>query len=164
MNSFNEALGNFTTEMAGGGAIRHLADLGYSVSEIKSRLAYPISTEKIGNIVWNHYIETGVISLSKPESQSYTERVSYIRENGKYGRSSLKRVVERIEISDKKYIECNFGLFRYKDKKAYELWLDTLQPKDKEYIENLPWPLTKVYHVEDERIRRIQSSCTFNKS
>ena len=47
---FNEALGNFITDFAGGGAVRHLADSGLSVSEIVSRLDYPLPKEKVASI------------------------------------------------------------------------------------------------------------------
>ena len=44
---FREALSGFTFEAAGGGAIRHLADLGCTVDEIETQLLYPISHNKV---------------------------------------------------------------------------------------------------------------------
>ena len=43
----------------------------------------------------------------------------------------------------------------YKDKAGFEKKLEILSPKDREYILGLPWPLTTVYHVADERMIRI---------
>ena len=34
MKEFNKALSNFINDAAAGGAVRHLADLGYSISQI----------------------------------------------------------------------------------------------------------------------------------
>ena len=38
---FKNALSNFMFEAASGGAIRHLADLGYTVKQISKKLEFP---------------------------------------------------------------------------------------------------------------------------
>lgn len=55
---FNEALSNFTQDVAYGGAIRHLVDRGYTVDKIINEFHYPISRESIEKIV-NRYKEKG---------------------------------------------------------------------------------------------------------
>ena len=55
--NFNEALGNMVHDVAAGGAIRHLADLGYSISMIKAELAWPTSEEKIAKTIFDYYVE-----------------------------------------------------------------------------------------------------------
>ena len=44
---FRKALENFSFEMACGGAIRRLHDLGMTPEQIHDRLDYPVSIEKI---------------------------------------------------------------------------------------------------------------------
>ncbi|MDE6204270.1 MAG: hypothetical protein K2O16_08270 [Lachnospiraceae bacterium] len=55
---FNEALQNFVQDFAYGGAIRHLADLGYDTDRIVKEYHYPLSREAIDKIVKNH-LENG---------------------------------------------------------------------------------------------------------
>ena len=65
--AFNKALDNFTFEMAGRGAVRHLFDIGMSVSEIHDELLYPVPEEKIREEVWTYLLEKGVILLEEPD-------------------------------------------------------------------------------------------------
>ena len=44
---FREALADFVQETAYGGAVRHLADRGYTVAQIMERLEYPAPCEKV---------------------------------------------------------------------------------------------------------------------
>lgn len=48
---FNEALSNFTTDFAYGGAIRHLVNRGYTVDMIIKEFHYPLKREVIEKIV-----------------------------------------------------------------------------------------------------------------
>lgn len=48
---FKEALGNFTKDFAYGGAIRHLAQRGYTVDMIINEFHYPVSREYIEKCV-----------------------------------------------------------------------------------------------------------------
>lgn len=151
---FAEALSNFTHDMASGGAIRHLADKGYTVDEIAERLDFPTPVEKIREMVWKHYLNTGVIQLEDP-TQAKAEKVTYVKEYNSYGKASFRRVVESCEKTERRYIACDFGKRRYQDTIKFEQLLDRLDPRDKAYIMGLPWPLQTVYHVADERMERI---------
>ncbi|QFJ55117.1 hypothetical protein [Pseudobutyrivibrio xylanivorans] len=153
---FNEALGNFITDFAGGGAVRHLADSGLSVSEIVSRLDYPLPKEKVASMVWEHYVNTGVICLSEPKST--VEKISYVKEQDSFGKTSMRRVVEIIDISDVKYVKLDFGKRIYQNKAEFEKSLAELSARDRDYILDMPWPLTDVYHILDERMKRIKRS------
>lgn len=53
---FNDALNNFTTDFAYGGAIRHLVDKGYTVDMIIKEFHYPLKRENIEKIV-NDYLD-----------------------------------------------------------------------------------------------------------
>ena len=156
---FNEALSNFTQDFSYGAAVRHLADLGYTVSEISKQLTYPATKEQIGTIVFKHYINTGIILLDPPSESSGggAEQISYIKEEDSFGRTSFRRIVKKIEIPDLKYIPCRFGIDKYKNESEFLKSLNVLDIKDRDYILGLPWPVKTVYHIENERMRRIDS-------
>ena len=154
MKEFNKALGNFINDTAAGGAVRHLADLGYSISQIAQELDYPISKEKIAKIMWEHYVNTGKISLEEPEPVH--QKASFVKEQDEFGRISFRRVTETVDNSQKKFELCDFGKELYKESEDFMVWLNKLEPSDKEYIQLMPWPLTPVYHELDERMTRIK--------
>ena len=106
---FDKALSNFVFDFASGGAIRHLADLGYTVTEIVGRLDFPTPKERVAEAVWKHYINIGKIRLDKSLNSGVIEKISYVKEQGKYGRTSMRRVVEKVEAPMKSYIACDFG-------------------------------------------------------
>ena len=58
---FKKALANFTNDFASGGAIRHLADNGFTVKEIHARLDFPTPMSKVAETVWNHFLDKGII-------------------------------------------------------------------------------------------------------
>ena len=155
MKEFNKALGNFINDSAAGGAVRHLADLGYSISEIEGELNYPVSKEKIAYFMWAHYLNIGKISLEEPKQVH--EKTSFVKEQDEYGRVSFRRVVEEVDNSDKEYVQCEFGKEIYKGTEEFKAFLEKLQPGDREYVQLMPWPLTPVYHELDERMKRIVS-------
>lgn len=88
---FHNALGNFTFEVASGGAIRHLTDLGYTVKQIYERLDFPTPMERIQSQVWERLLETGVILTDEPGSIR-RETADYVREYDRYGKASFRRV------------------------------------------------------------------------
>lgn len=89
---FKIALSDFTFEVACGGAIRHMADLGYTVSQIKQQLAFPASLEKVQKTVWKHMLDTGTLCLEEPGKKETPEKFDYIREYDQYGKASFRRV------------------------------------------------------------------------
>ncbi len=153
MKEFNKALSNFINDAASGGAVRHLADLGYSISDIAAKIDFPLSKENITKIMWDHFINTGKISLTEP-AQTH-EKVSFVKEQDAYGRISFRKVVEHIDTSDKKYVKCDFGKKLYQNTNEFNKWIDSLRDDDREYIRLMPWPLEDVYHELDERMIRI---------
>lgn len=89
---FQKALADFTQEAASGGAIRHLADLGYTVEEIQGELAFPTPISRIRRVVWEHLLDTGVVLREVPGTGVVQEKVAYVREYDQYGRPSFRRV------------------------------------------------------------------------
>ena len=80
--------------------------------------------------------------------------MTYEKVQDRLGRTSFKQVVtEDTEL--KEYVEIDFGKRIYQNKNAFEKSLEALSPEDRQYILDLPWPLTNVWHVKNERIERI---------
>ncbi|MBR4580051.1 MAG: hypothetical protein IKO32_02335 [Lachnospiraceae bacterium] len=170
---FKQALSDFTLDFASGGAIRAMADKGYTVRQIKERLDFPIPLEKVKEIVWKHYVDNGVILLKEPgnisnrntadgetaeKDISEKHRVTYEKVQDRYGRTSFKQVIVKEDATDlapKEYVACDFGKKIYQDRRAFEKSLGVLKEEDREYIMDLPWPLTTVWHVKNERMERI---------
>lgn len=92
---FKEAISNFTYEAACGGAIRHLADLGYTVKQIMEQLSFPVPYERVQKTVWEHFLESGILLLEEPGKGKVQEKADYVREYDKYGKASFRRVVNQ---------------------------------------------------------------------
>lgn len=90
---FKNAMSNFTFEVASGGAIRHLSDLGYTVSQIMKQLSFPTPYERVQKTVWEHLLDTRTVLLEEPGSKSKREKAAYVRDYDKYGKPSFRRVV-----------------------------------------------------------------------
>lgn len=90
---FKKALSDFAFDMASGGAIRHMADQGYSVKQIMERLDFPTSYEKVQRTVWEHLQHTGVLLLEEPGNGKSFENTAFVKEYDKYGKPSFRRVI-----------------------------------------------------------------------
>lgn len=171
---FEQALANFTFETACGGAIRHLADNGYTVKQISEKIDYPASCEQIQTAVFEHFCDSGVLLLKEPEYDAVGEKPEFIREYDSYGKASFRKAVPapgkiRKKINWKEssmnfgsaelfsrfleqkilengvenaYLSCDFGLWPG-EKLASLPFLDSRQ---KDYIQGIPWPPSRIYH------------------
>ena len=182
---FQNALYNFTYEVASGGAIRHLTDMGYTVKQISERLDFPTPFERVQREVWERLLETEVILVEEPGS-SNREKVNYVREYDKYGRASFRRVVETspelsmvhwrdLEVcggekgtirsllekniaangETHSYAACEFGLLARREPQRFQELLQALDERQREYVTGLPWEAKKVYHKLDSRMLEI---------
>lgn len=154
---FQKALSDFVYDMASGGAICHLADLGYTVRQIQEKLDFPTPYERIQKTVWKHLMDTGVIFPEGAEQGKTREKVDYVREYDSYGRASFRRVTvqEAASKPSESCLLCCFGLLKYKDPERYKEVLGALEPEQAEYIEGLPWGLERVFHRPDRRMLGI---------
>ena len=64
-----------------------------------------------------------------------------------------KKLAENGE--DCSYVTCDFGLLAYKEPNSFELLLQLLGPKQREYVEGLPWKAQRAYHRLDARMVEI---------
>lgn len=87
---FKSALSDFTYEAASGGAIRHLADLGYTVKQITEKLTYPTPYERVRKTVWQHLIDSGVVLTQEPGSGKQRGSAAYTVVHDKYGKASFQ--------------------------------------------------------------------------
>ena len=88
---FHAALANFMFDTASSGAIRHLADRGYTVEQIRKHLDFPTPYDRIQKTVWEHFLHTNVLRLEEPGTAGIQETYEYITEYDQYGRKSFRR-------------------------------------------------------------------------
>lgn len=89
---FEKALSNFTYEAASGGAIRHLFDRGFTVSQIVEMLEFPTPLDRVQKTVWEHMVQSGVVLLEEPGTDQIQEKISYVVEFDQYGKRSFRQV------------------------------------------------------------------------
>lgn len=92
-NYFRDALHNFIFEEAGGGAIRHLADRGYTARQIADTLSFPMSYEAVREAYTKYLLENHILLKERPDKCRKQEKVEYVREYDKYGKPSFRKVV-----------------------------------------------------------------------
>lgn len=151
---FNEALSDFTHDVASGRAIRHLADLGYTTQQIMERLDYPTPRPRVEQTVYRHYKETGVIldQLPYPEQEM---QLCVLK------RASLRKLYRelrcRIESNgaENSFVSCPFGTI-YRDRETrLQKMLAPLTGRERDYILGIPWEMQVVYHQLTGRMLEI---------
>ncbi len=157
-DDFRKALSDFSFDVASGGAIRHLTDLGLTVKQIQERLDFPTPYERIQKAVWERLVDTGVILLEEPGRERTREKARYVREYDSYGKVSFRRVVEQEpeEETNVSFLTCEFGAVRQGDPEKFRKILAVLEKRQAEYLDGLPWERRKVWHRADERMLEIQ--------
>ena len=76
---FEQALGNFTADVAYVKAVRHLYDLGMDIQEIKKECLYPVTEEKIEKVIEDY----------EKEKNSAAPKSEFVQVTDKYGRKSF---------------------------------------------------------------------------
>lgn len=181
---FRQVLSNFTFEMASGGAIRHLADHGYTVEEISRKLDFPTPRERIQDIVWKHFLDRGILLLDEPGTGKKRETYDFVAEYDSWGRKSFRKVTvqdfggetipwNEIDFCEEKdgeffsyllkgcregktaYVACDFGLRSRREPERLLQALEVLERPEREYVLGLPWERRLVYHRLDMRMCRI---------
>lgn len=171
---FEQALANFTFETACGGAVRHLADNGYTVRQILEKLDYPASWEQVQNTVFEHFCGKGILLLNEPEYDGVEEKPEFVLEYDSYGKASFRKAAapsgkarKKIEWKESSLPAGSGELFgQFLAKKLAEngaenaylscdfgLWprdkldsLPYLDSRQKDYIRGIPWPQARMYH------------------
>ncbi|MCR4787977.1 MAG: hypothetical protein K5888_05265 [Lachnospiraceae bacterium] len=149
---FKKALGNMTREVAYKASVRHLTDNEYSLDQIMETLSYPVSREEVQKTMYEHMLESGIICEKLPDEDAVKEKISYVLEEGAYGKKSYRRVTEPGTAEKHEYVPCDFGTL---NEAGWDKLKDKLDKKDIEYISGIPWPKKTVYHRMTERFKGI---------
>lgn len=88
---FQTALSSFATDVACGGAIRHLTDIGYTLEQIVARLDYPTPRSKARRIMMEHLYERRVLLLQEPSPAVFAQQTQFIEEQDVYGRRTFRK-------------------------------------------------------------------------
>lgn len=97
---FHAALANFMFDTASGGAIRHLADRGYTVEQIMKHLDFSTPYDQVQKTVWEHFLHTNILRLHEPGTAGVQETYEYVTEYDQYGRKSFRRVALMSEYEE----------------------------------------------------------------
>lgn len=159
---FGQALSDFTFDVACGGAIRHLAGLGYTAKEIYERLSFPVSYERVRQAYTKYLLDEGILLRHKPDPCGERQTYTYVQEEGKYGKKSFRRVEKEPkpeEPEKREYVACDFVGILAQDKHAVR----KLSAKQREYIEGICWEKQTMYHLKNERISSIIKALSVNE-
>lgn len=157
---FEEALSDFTHDVASGGAIRHLVDLGYSTDQIIKKLDFPTPRARVEKTVYRYMTESGIILEALPVQETGL-KVAYLP--GKNWPEKKRRTAiclflrEAIEANGEEdsYVSCPFGTwYRDRERRMREA-VSCLTGREKEYILGIPWPMKTVYHRLNGRMAEI---------
>ena len=91
-NYFQNALSGFTTEVACGGAVRHLTDIGYTLDQMVDRLDYPAPRAKVQRIMMAYLYESRVLLREEPSEELFAPQAQFVQEQDAYGRRSMRKV------------------------------------------------------------------------
>lgn len=92
-NYFRSALSSFVTDAACGGAVRHLADIGYTLDQIVERLDYPAPREKVQRIMMAYLYESRVLLRKEPSEELFAVREQFVQEQDVFGRRSMRKII-----------------------------------------------------------------------
>lgn len=151
---FNQALSDFMFEVASGGSIRHLVDLGYSVDQIMGRLAFPTPRERVENAVYRYMTETGVLLEKLPVERESLRKVTLeAAQLDQISAGFLRLIAQNGEESA--YLRCPFGYLQKNDPKGLEDSLSCLNSREREYVRGIRWQRNDMYHRLNARMREI---------
>lgn len=167
-NYFNEALHNFTSDYAYRGQVRHLYSLGFSTSQIKDKLDFPVPYETVKNYLWDYLLNSKQVVFSKEEIIPEYSAPKYVLEYDSYGRKSFRLEGESSHSSPNytnaafpenvRDIPELFSCFVKLDGKAVSSYKELLSPSLWDYLDGFPWPRRDVYFRINEKMADIIAS------
>ncbi len=175
--TFQTALSNFAADAAYGGAIRHLTDIGYTLDQIVDRLDYPAPKAKVQKIMMEHLYESKVLLRGEPSEELFTTSGVYVQEQDAFGRRSIRKIQEKevekpqktvwkdicyaSERSEKLTVVLHRKCEQNGEEYSYISYrfgsLESLNNRQRAYLEGLQLDETVVYHRLDQRMREIIS-------
>lgn len=154
---FQQALSDFTSQIAYGDAVKRLADEGYSTKQILEMIDYPAPESKVEKMVFERLCETGVILLELPQtrgfldiSAKYSTKISQnkLRKDKFLSQLNKKCLENGVENS---YIMLEFN---FDDKDTQDM-LSKLDNRQQDYIRGIFGSHKKIYHRINFTIREI---------
>lgn len=151
---FEEALSDFMFDVAAGGAIRHLADSGYSAEQIRRKLDYPVPLARIEKAVCRHMTETGILLAELPVSEKDMQiQLLQGAEKGRLSDILNRQLAENGEKNS--YMECPFGKWKKDEGEKLSRILDCLNGREQEYLLGIRFEKNVMYHRLNGRMREI---------
>lgn len=91
---FKEALKEFTYDVASGGAIEHLANLGYTPSQIHGMLDFPTPLERVKETYYKWCVKNKIIVEDESEFSRGLSKSHFVTEYDEYGHKSFRKVIQ----------------------------------------------------------------------
>jgi len=151
---FEQALSDFTHDMASGGAIRHLVDAGFSVNQIMERLDFPTPRERVEKTVYRYMTESGILLLNPPVGEAAMKVHLYKMEKRKDIRQMLLEYIHA-NGEENSYMCCPFGGLIKQDSELLKAVLNGLTSRERDYILGIPWREDVMYHRLNGRMLEI---------
>lgn len=161
-NVFQSALSNFATDVACGGAIRHLTDIGYTLDQIVERLDYPASREKAQRIMMEHLYQSRVLLREEPSETLFEEQTQFVEEQDAFGRRTLRKIKIDQKGQNKVTNATDLTMLSHREETARTqafLWKESI------YDPGRDGKLTELLHRKCEKYGETYSyiSCPFGK-
>lgn len=162
-NVFQSALSNFATDVACGGAIRHLTDIGYTLDQIVERLDYPASREKAQRIMMEHLYQSRVLLREEPSEALFEEQTQFVEEQNAFGRRTLRKIKIDQKSQNKVTNATDLTMLSHQEETARTqvfLWKESI------YDPGRDGKLTELLHRKCEKYGETYSyiSCSFGKA
>lgn len=151
---FNEALSDFTHDVASGRAIRHMVNLGYTVNQIMERLDYPTPRSRVEQTVCRCLLENGTLLEQLPVPEDQLQSISLSPSSSSRFYTVFNDRLNR-NGTDHSYVSCPFGTIRRDREIRMQKLLACLTSRERDYILGIPWHPRIVYHSLNDRMREI---------
>ncbi|MCM1180152.1 MAG: hypothetical protein NC347_07855 [Clostridium sp.] len=151
---FEDALADFTHDMASGGAIRHLVESGYSITQIMERLDFPTPQERVEKTVYRYMTESGMLLSKLPFEDADMKACICKSKKRKVIRQMLAEYI-RANGEENSYMRCPFGGLLRQDAESLSGMLRDLTDGEREYLLGIPWRQDVMYHRLSGRMLEI---------
>ena len=158
---FQTALSSFATDVACGGAIRHLTDIGYTLEQILARLDYPTPRSKARRIMMEHLYERRVLLLQEPSPALFAQQTQFVEEQDAYGRRTFRKVGIDYNSQEKMTSAPDLTMMSQSEKEAK---VQTFLWKELKYDRKRDGKLTELLHrkCEENGENLCYVSCAFD--
>ncbi len=151
---FEEALADFVHDSASGGAIRHLADQGYTTDQIMERLDFPTPRARVEKTVYRYMTDCGILRETLPVLEEDMRHLSLKNPTERELCAALRARIEQ-NGEEASYVSCPFFREKRSGGRAFARALSCLTSREIQYIEGMPLPERMAYHRLNSRMMEI---------